>query len=230
MPRIPNTRPTLIYWLVDTRPEVLSQYPSGKPFYCGKTVIDPQKRLKNHRYDASRYKDRPIAKRLSAVGDFIRIDIMDTVLSHEGWAERERFWIATIRHFYPDCVNVSRGGDGVPGLVHSAETRARISRAKKGCEVSLESRAKRSATQKGRVFSEEHRAKIKESRRGQIFSAEVRAKMSAAHVGKILPAEQRAKIGAKLRGRSKSAETRAKMKAAWVFRRIIKSVAGAAAL
>lgn len=55
------------------------------------------------------------------------------------------------------CLTV---GAGRLGLLHSSETKAKMSRAKRGHTVSAASRTKISTTLTGRVFSAEHRANI----------------------------------------------------------------------
>lgn len=62
----------------------------------------------------------------------------------------------------------------------SPETRAKISAALKGHEVSAEARAKIGAAQRGRKHSAEHRAKNAAAQTGRRHSPETRAKMSAA--------------------------------------------------
>lgn len=231
MPRIPNTRPTLIYWLFDVRPETMIEWPNGRPFYCGKTVLKPSARFAKHRSDAKRCINRPISQRLTECGSYVRLQIMETVSSGDDWPARERFWISSLRSLYPDTVNITEGGQGSPGYLPSPETRA-----------------KRSASLKGRVFSVEHRAKIGlasknrapgvyakigESQRGRTATLETRAKLSAAGKGKkrseetrarmVIAAKNRsperyAKTGAKLKGRVFSTETIAKMKIAAIQR------------
>lgn len=216
MPRRPNTSSTNIYWLIDVRPVTLGIHPNGKPFYCGKTIKEPVIRLQGHRVDARRASNKPIAKRLRECGSYVRIDIVEVVPVCDDWCERERFWIATLRHFHPDCVNVQRGGEGTPGLIHSDESRAKMSAARKGKPLgpfSAKHCANISLANKGRKaapFSVEHRASLSASGKGRIISDEWRSKLSAAAKGRKLSAEHRAKVGQAGRGRKQSNETIAK--------------------
>lgn len=214
MPRIPNTRPTLIYWLVDMRPETLMTYPKGLPFYCGKSV-EMRARFTKHRSDARKYPNTDIGKRLNECGEFVRIQIMESVPPGSNWAEREAFYVYSIRTLYPGTVNITSGGQGAPGCVQSPELRAR-----------------RSAAMKGRVFSTEHCAKIGiasanrspdvyrrigESQKGRTASLETRAKLSAAGKGrKLAPRspEHCAKLSAWRKGKKRTLESRAKQSAA----------------
>ena len=123
--------------------------------------------------------------------------------------------------------NLTDGGDGTSGAVHSPETRAKLSAASKGRKLSAEARAKvsaaasnpspetrakMSAALKGRKHSPEHRAKISAAVRNQ--SPETRAKRSAALKGRPLSPEHRAKLSAAASKRKFSPETRAKLSAA----------------
>lgn len=159
MPRNSNARPTLIYWLFDTRPETLVTWPNGRPFYCGKTVEGAKVRLKNHRSVARKYPNRPISQHLNACGIHVRIQIMEIVPASCDWSNRERFFISTIRLLYPGGANTTDGGEGAPGLVQSREHRAKLS-----------------AAHAGKKLSAEHRANMV----GRPFSLETRARMSAA--------------------------------------------------
>jgi hypothetical protein len=62
----------------------------------------------------------------------------------------------------------------------SAQTRQRLSAARKTWSYSEESKAKMSVSQKGRIASEETKAKIREARKLQVFSEETKQKLSDA--------------------------------------------------
>ena len=137
--------------------------------------------------------------------------------------EREIFWIAQYNCIVPNGYNKTRGGNGLTnriGHTLSAETRAKISKAKLG-----------------KSFSEEHKAHISEaliakgikppSREGISCSAETKLKISVANIGKPawnkgIPCteERKAKLSATLKGRPAwnkgipcPSETRAKISA-----------------
>lgn len=201
MARRPSTRSTVIYWLVDTR--------TGVPFYCGKTVCDPSRRLSQHRCTAVNSPNRPISVAIASCGENIRIDIMEVVPADGDWSAREKFWISTLRLINPNCCNTNAGGSGCSGLVHSPESRAKMSRA--ALKRSDETRAKISAALRGRKMTSESIEKGAAARRGRKMSAETRVKMSLAKLGKKLSSEHIEKISAFQRGKVVSAETRAKM-------------------
>jgi hypothetical protein len=87
-------------------------------------------------------------------------------------------------------VNRTAGGLGTKGYRHSARTREKMSRAKKGKPI----------------HSEETRERIRQAGLGRKASPETRAKMSASHMGNT--------TGRFLKGRKRSPETCAKMSAA----------------
>lgn len=214
MPRIINTRPTSIYWLIDIRPETLATAPKGRPFYCGKTVYPLKVRLNNHRRYAENHPSRPLSICINTCAKHLQISAMEIVPPGSDWIVRERHWIALLRGSFPGVVNVSDGGAGAPGNVHSIETRAKISAAITGKKRSIETRMRISAAQRGKPgkgLSSEARAKVSAARKGVKFSDEHRAKLSAINTGKKQSVEHRAKIGAAHKGRRKSTEHRTKI-------------------
>jgi len=117
--------------------------------------------------------------------------------------------------------NRTNGGDGCSGLIHSPETRAKLSAANKGennphygKNRSPETRAKLSVAKKGennpnygKSPSPETRAKMSDAKKN--MTSETRAKLSAARKGKNNPnygkthsPETRAKIGAARKGKN----------------------------
>jgi len=172
-------------------------------------------------------------------------DVMFVVL-HDGVSlaearELEKQEIAT----RDNLLNLTTGGDGVPGYVYTDEVRARMSASQQGRRVSQETIARISAKHKGKVLSEDHRRKLSEAKLGKKrppfteetrakmsaaskekrLSVEARAKLSAANMGKVLSVETRAKISEARKGTTLSEETRAKMsavkKAYWETRRAL---------
>lgn len=194
MPRQKNTKPTNIYWLYDMRPETIAGgYQNGKPFYCGKTVQKPERRLRRHHYSPS----GDAGPRILECGAFIRISITEIVPADQDWCARERFWIHTMRLLWPGCcLNLTDGGDGAPGYVHTAEFRA-----------------KRRAEYRGRKMPPDQRAKMTAAVRIAVSLPEYRAKMSAIKKGKKLSPGHAANVAAAARLRNRSPEHRAKVSA-----------------
>lgn len=110
------TRTTLIYVLRDPR--------NGAVRYVGKTVQKLSKRLKAHIARSPKkqtHRDCWIAS-LAALGLAPRIE--QVAEAGDDWAEAERAWISHFRGQGCDLTNQSDGGEGTPGVVHSAKWRA----------------------------------------------------------------------------------------------------------
>lgn len=105
----------------------------------------------------------------------------------------------------------------------SVETRAKISKARKGVPLSDAHRLKMSAIQRNR--SPEWRANISKAKKGTTFTEEQRAKMSAGHLGLKHTPEAKQKIAAAHRGRTKSPEHRAALSRAAKLREEAKRLA-----
>lgn len=118
----------------------------------------------------------------------------ERILIQNFWDERsafeaEKFLIA----FYGrkdkglgNLRNLTDGGEGVSGAIHSPTQRAKNSLAKRGKKHSMETRQKIRLAHAGEnnfFFGKKHtpeaRAKIRNARARQIFSPETRAKLSA---------------------------------------------------
>lgn len=117
-------------------------------------------------------------------------------------------WLGTQMHGY----NLARGGDGVVGCTHSAESKQKISEAITGRTLSPETCEKLSLLNKGRKHTEEARAniakgcqslsrreKISKANTGKTHSAETRKKLSEINTGKFVSAETREKLSQKTR-------------------------------
>ena len=113
--------------------------------------------------------------------------------------------------------NLTEGGDGVSGLIHSKVTKQKMSGSHKGKRHSEESKQKMSEAVKGRIHSEESKRKMSESKMGNInclgkrHSEESKQKMSEAKKGKPLSEEHKRKMSEYRRGKPRSEETRRKL-------------------
>jgi hypothetical protein len=88
--------------------------------------------------------------------------------------------------------NRTDGGEGISGLVHSNESKKRMSKAHKGKILSEEHKRKIGEINKGKTLSEEHKIKISEANKNP--SEEIRKIISEAHKGKVLSGETKRKI------------------------------------
>jgi hypothetical protein len=215
MPRRPNTKPTNIYWLIDTRPETIaSGWPIGKPFYCGKTVHSIRDRLSDHQWTARHFPRRKVSQMLNAAGDAVVVRLMEVVPLGISWSARERHWIRVLRHLNPGCANVSDGGDGPAGMIHSAATREKLRQANLGRKQPPEVGRKISLANKGRKRSQSAIDATAAARRGAKVPQEQREKIRATLTGYKHPPEFGQKIAARLRGRKMPPEFGRKISAA----------------
>lgn len=141
-------RVTRIYVLRDPR--------TGEVRYVGKTALSLAGRMSAHRRDARGGRQTHSAKWIRALlraGIEPIAQVIEEVA--EGWAERERFWIAHFRAQGARLTNLADGGGGVigwkmpPGML--ADLRARV--------ADPDFQARRAATLVARMADPEVRAK-----------------------------------------------------------------------
>lgn len=120
--------------------------------YIGQTVTSLQSRLNSHISEARKkrknYRHHWINSVLASGHDVIVVVIKKNATLHVDE-------ISAIRHYRSlgfDLVNLTSGGEGSPGCVHSKETRAKFSARLKGNQYGCGN--------KGRKFTVEHRAKM----------------------------------------------------------------------
>ena len=170
--------------------------PDGTPFYVGKgsgrRAYDLAGRTAHHKNIVKKY-----GKGNIGVFTFLCVSEQEAL-------DDEVLWIEQLRAEGFVLCNITAGGDGVSGMVHSAETRAKMSLAKMGNQNLL-----------GHHHSSATRAKI--SLASKNSSQEARSKMSAALVGNTRMLghrhtdEAKAKITSAQIGRKHSAATKLKM-------------------
>lgn len=108
--------------------------------------------------------------------------------------EHEKVLIACFKDMGYKLANMTDGGDGQTGLIHTQTTKQKISNALKG-----------------RKFTEEHKQKIAQSNKNKIVLPETGAKISKLKKGKKITEEHKLKISKSMRGRNHTEETKKKM-------------------
>ena len=189
--------------------------PNGDPFYVGK---GRGKRSRSLKCGRNSHHIKVVAKYGSN-----NIGIYLFPCESEAQAIRDEIQqIAQLRRDGYVLANATNGGEGVSGLRHSPQSRAKMAAAKNGRKLSEETRQRMSAAHCGRQYtlgkthSAETRQRMSETRRGrpgQSASLEARANMSAAHVGQTPWNKGKP---SPFRGIPRSAETRAKISAAQI--------------
>ncbi len=198
-----DDRPTYIYVLIDPR--------DGESRYVGKTVLKLQYRLTSHlRTKENNYRGYWIQS-LIQQGIEPVIKLIETVPVGGDWAEREKYWIAYYRSIGANLTNATDGGEGVTGLRHTNESRAKISRAELGRKQSPESIEKGRKKRLGRKATSETRKKLQQSHLGKRQSSETKEKIRQARLGRTLSDETREKLRQARLGKRATPEARENM-------------------
>lgn len=111
---------------------------TGAPRYIGKTARSVKLRLQDHVLRARRGAMTHLSHWLCSIEYRPLLRIIEDGIQESDLNQKERFWIATFRKHGFLLTNGTPGGDGGPtfkGRKHSAESRARISRAAKGRDM-----------------------------------------------------------------------------------------------
>lgn len=183
--------------------------PSGK-VYIGQTCRkDPNERWKSGKgYKACKLFYNSIKK---YGWDNIEHKILHTGLTKEKADILEKMYIRFFKR-KNISLNLTDGGEGSTGRIISAETRKKLSEAKKGKVLTAEHRRKIGEAHKGKHYcTSEHRRKLSESNKRRVWTSESRRKLSEVNKGKVLTEEQRRKISDSNKGKHRSLETRKKM-------------------
>jgi hypothetical protein len=202
---------TNFYVYILRRPDKVDPFNKSKtcPFYIGK---GRNGRVREHRQEATRllkelgrkpYRVRVIHKLWESELDFIE-EIFIKELTEEQSFEIECFLInkyGRVNNKTGILANLTEGGDGVSGFVHSEGSRKRMSESHKGKALSEEHRKKTSKTLMGHSVSEKTRTIIGDLYRGKNLSVEHRKKLSIAHKGKIISEEHRKNLSIAFKGR-----------------------------
>lgn len=187
-------------------------------FYVGKGLL---RRAKNV-FGRNKHHQNVVAKHGAA-----HILVGTIACSREAAAfDLEKGLIKCLRRMGVSLTNKTDGGEGAVGAERSADTRAKISAARKGMEVSAETREKLSRIHSGKVISAGQRLQIAEANRsrdpsiyrklaetlrGRKASDETKRKLSASLTGKKRSSEQIKNITAANSGRVYSEEARKNM-------------------
>lgn len=113
----------------ETRIYALCEFPSQKPRYVGKTVRTLMGRLKSHMQVARRNPRLPVGRWLAKrERETVQVCIkwLETVPPGGDWAAREAFWIAKFRADGEAILNLTDGGEGLPGYKFSPEHKQKI--------------------------------------------------------------------------------------------------------
>lgn len=125
--------------------------------YIGITNQGAGARYRHHWYEARIGEPAPIHRSMAKYGEEnFTLEIIETVDTYDELKEREKYWIK----FYDSMnrekgYNLTEGGDGTFGRLHSEETKEKIRQKAIGRKASEETKKKLSEAQK--KYSEQHR-------------------------------------------------------------------------
>ena len=160
--------------------------------YVGKTVRSLNRRLGNHIANAKGNKHN---KHLSNwILSILREDKRPVIklieeCDYSVWQEREKYWISK----FPNLINLTIGGDGCKGFIHSPETITKLRLVNLGRKHTEEFKKAMSKRLKGVPLSKEHIAKIVKANTGRKASEETRKKLSESHKGIVQSEESKKK-------------------------------------
>jgi group I intron endonuclease len=110
----------------------------GNVRYIGKSN-NPRRRLYQHINDKSNLHKFNWLNSIIKRGSKPIIEVIEKV-SIDSWKEREIYWISKFKEDGIDLINMTIGGDGAEGMIHSEESKKKMSNSKKGLKLSEEHR------------------------------------------------------------------------------------------
>jgi len=158
--------------------------------YIGKTAnATPAKRLSKHLYEAKTldkqtYKCRWIRKVLNERDEVVALTI-ESNLTNEQALEQEIFLIDYYRSLGYPLTNITGGGEGLLGHIHTQESKDKMSLAQTGKRMSQEAKEKISLAMMGNTrtlgykHTDESKAKMSSAGKVKIFTQEHKANISA---------------------------------------------------
>ena len=171
----------------------------------------PNKRFNSHRQAERLGRKTPLYSWMRKHSSDVRSTIVISNISWEDACAKEIELISKHRASSDRLLNLTDGGDGPSGYVHTVEAKRKISEASKGRKHSDESRKRIAEANTGKTHSLKTRAHLSEINKGKSPSEATKAKLSKANKGRPLSEEHRKNISKSQKGRTFSDDTRRKM-------------------
>lgn len=171
------------------------------------------RRPKSHKWLSQRGSNTLKARWIREIEGQYGIVVLQELESSSELDDAEIFWIA-IGRAAGTLTNVTDGGEGLRGYVHTDEHRQKQSKTMKGRKCSPETRARMSVAAKNR--SKDHLEKIARALTGKTATEETKARLrdSARRRGNCMSAEAIERLRQRVTGRRLSEETKEKIGAA----------------
>ena len=188
--------------------------PTGRLFYIGKGVGRRAWSVKGR----NKYWKNIVSKH----GD-PRIEVLANWSTEAEAFDHEKFLIWCFRDMGQPIANITDGGEGSSGLVHTEAVKEKIRSLHKGKKLTPEhvellrksstgrkhteeTKSYLSKLNKERVLTEDQLQRIKNAHTGKKHSSETRKKISLAHIGKSMSLEHREIISKNHKGKKQSEE------------------------
>jgi hypothetical protein len=188
---------------------------NSQPFYVGKGCNG---RYLEHRKEALGLLHKPgnksikvkIIHKLWKIGLDFQVELVMENLEEWEAFEIEKQAIMTygrINNNTGTLANLTNGGEGIGGCIHTEESKRKFSESHKGNKPSEETRLKMSKShkgnqgRKGQPLTEEIKAKISKSNTGRVMSEETKQKLREHRTGKPLSQEHRQKLSEARKGK-----------------------------
>ena len=188
--------------------------PDNSVFYIGKGCGRRAWSIKNR---------NPHWRNVVAKHSLHKVEVLARWSTEQEAFEHEKFLIACFRDMGYSMANITNGGDGCSGLVHTDAVKQKLSQVHKGKKLSAEQieMIRKSSTgrkhsdetkaylkklNKERVLTENQQQRIRSAHAGKPHSEETKKKISLAHMGKKMSEEHRAIISETHKGKKHSLE------------------------
>lgn len=152
-----------------------------------------------------------------------KVEVLAHWATEEEAFEHEKFLIWCFRDMGCSMANITNGGEGSSGLVHTDAVKEKIRSLHKGKKLTPEhvellrksstgrkhtekTKSYLSKLNKERVLTEDQLQRIKDAHTGKNLSSETRKKISLAHIGKTMSPEHREIISKTHKGKKQSEE------------------------
>ena len=141
-------------------------------------------------------------------GNFI-LEVLEKVTDENMLIAREQYWLDT-KQSYDDLYgyNICRTAGNRLGMSHTEETKALISKKKKGVKVDPVEAERLTTLRTGMKNSDEHNQKISLGNSGKVRTVEVKDRISKTLTGRVQPQATIEKRAEKLRGKVRTEEQR----------------------
>jgi group I intron endonuclease len=134
---------------------------SSRKGYVGKTEKSLFYRIRGHKYDARYGSPLPIHRAIRKYGEeSMKVVVLAKEEDPEFLNFLEMHYIREMQTMTPNGYNLTKGGEGSPGMVHSRETVERLVKLRTGQKRTEATKKRMSLARIGMKFSESHKENL----------------------------------------------------------------------